>query len=58
MTDNYYEIKILRLKILYILAGWAVFIGIELFSAFFYLSIYIFLSTVKIGKKMQIPAMF
>ena len=26
MTDNYYEIKILRLKILYILAGWAVFI--------------------------------
>lgn len=35
METNYYEIKILRLKILYILAGWAVFIGIELFSAFF-----------------------
>jgi len=30
MTDNYYEIKTLRLKILYLLAGWAVFfINIE-----------------------------
>lgn len=35
MPNNYYEIKMLRLKILYILAGWGVFIGIELFSAFF-----------------------
>lgn len=26
MTDNYYEIKVLRLKVIYLLAGWAVFI--------------------------------
>ena len=26
MTDNYYEIKMLRLKMIYLLAGWAVFI--------------------------------
>ena len=32
MTDNYYEIKTLRLKILYLLAGWAVLIFTGLFS--------------------------
>ena len=32
MPDNYYEIKILRLKVLYLLAGWAVLIFTGLFS--------------------------
>ncbi len=32
MTDNYYEIKMLRLKVIYLLAGWAVLIFSGLFS--------------------------
>ena len=34
MPDNYYEIKMLRLKVIYLLAGWAVFINIEALFAF------------------------
>lgn len=35
MTDNYYEIKILRLKVIYLLAGWAVFIFVGQLSLCF-----------------------
>ena len=34
MTNNYYEIKMLRLKLIYLLAGWTVFINIEALFAF------------------------
>jgi len=40
MPDNYYEIKILRLKVIYLLAGWAVFIFAGMCFSFYLLDNY------------------
>ena len=40
METNYYEIKILRLKVIYLLAGWAVFIFAWMWFSFYLLDNY------------------
>lgn len=40
MPDNYYEIKTLRLKVIYLLAGWAVFIFAGMCFSFYLLDNY------------------
>lgn len=40
MPDNYYEIKMLRLKVIYLLAGWTVFIFAWMWFSFYLLDNY------------------